>query len=270
MAEAASRRPGRITDVFRPNRLVSPGTMRLVVVFQLVVFLIVWTFSPYKVLPNPDEVFSAFQTLWLKDGLAQELMSSVTLNVEALAITSVISIGLAYLTVLPFFRPIVAALSKMRFLSMVGFTLVFTMMVGGGHRLKLALLVFGMAVFFLTSMASVVESIPQARFDYARTLRMKEWRVVWEVVVLGTVDQAFEVMRQNAAMGWLMLTLVEGINRSEGGIGAMLLNYQKHFGLESIFAIQILILVIGLLQDFLIGLARSIVCPYADLTRERR
>ena len=136
--------------------------------------------------------------------------------------------------------------------------------------MKVALLVFGMSVFFVTSMLDVVLAIPKDRFDHARTLRMGEWRVVWEVVVLGTIDKAFDVLRQNAAIGWMMLTMVEGISRSEGGIGAMLLSQNRHFHLAEVFAIQLLILIVGILQDYGIGGIRRLVCPYADLTLERR
>ena len=100
---------------------------------------------------------------------------------------------------------------------------------------------------------------------------MSEWRVVWEVVVLGTADKAFEVLRQNAAIGWMMLTMVEGISRSEGGIGAMLLNQNKHFRLAEVFAIQIVILAVGMGQDYAIGVrSGASCCPYATLTLERR
>jgi NitT/TauT family transport system permease protein len=143
-------------------------------------------------------------------------------------------------------------------------------MVGGGRPLKLVLLVFGMTVFFVTSMAQVVAAIPKGKFDHARTLKMGEWRVVWEVVVLGTIDQAIEVLRQNAAIGWMMLTMVEGISRAEGGVGAMLLNQNKHFHLPAVFAVQLLILSVGLLQDYGIGALKRVVCPYADLGLERR
>ena len=181
-----------------------------------------------------------------------------------------ISLGLAYLTVLPVFRPLVAAVSKGRFLSIVGFTFIFTLIFGGGHPLKTSLLVFAVTVFYVTSMAAVIAAIPKGDFDHARTLRMSEWRVVWEVVILGTADKAFEVLRQNAAMGWMMLTMVEGIVRSEGGVGAMLLGESKHFLLAEVFAIQLVILLVGLFQDYVIGVARRLVCPYADLTLERQ
>jgi NitT/TauT family transport system permease protein len=50
----------------------------------------------------------------------------------------------------------------------------------------------------------------------------------------------------------------------------MLLNQNKHFHIAEVFAIQITILLLGLLQDYGIGVLRGLVCPYADLTLERR
>ena len=269
------RPPGRsplraLAAAFLPNRAVSAATMRLIVGVQIAAVLLVWINSPFRVLPQPGEVARALGDLWLNQGLGPELWASFTLSLKALAVTTLLALALSYLTVLPFFRPVAAAVSKGRFLSLAGFTFVFTLLVGGGHPLKLSLLVLGMTVFFVTSMASVIAEIPKETFDHARTLRMGEWRVVGEVVVLGTADRAFEVLRQNAAIGWLMLTLVEGISRSEGGVGAMLLNQQKHFRLAEVFAIQILILCVGLIQDYGIGALRRLACPYADLTLERR
>jgi NitT/TauT family transport system permease protein len=58
--------------------------------------------------------------------------------------------------------------------------------------------------------------------------------------------------------------------RSEGGVGAMLLGESKHFLLPEVFAIQVVILFVGLCQDYLIGAARRLACPYADITLERR
>lgn len=256
-------------NAFRPNEIVSSGAMRVIIVIQIAFFLLLWIQSPFKILPRPGEVFEALGTMW-RGGLGQELLSSLQLNLEAIALTALISIGLSYLTVMPFFRPIVNAMSKGRFLSLTGFSLLFMLGGASGHSLKLALLVFGMTVFFLTSMASVVAEIPKESFDHARTLRMSEWRTVWEVVILGTADKAFEVLRQNAAIGWMMLTMVEGIVRSEGGIGTALLSQQKYLHLPEVFGIQLLILTVGILQDFAIGGVRRLVCPYADLKLERK
>lgn len=259
-----------VIAVFSPNRVISKTVLRFIIVFQIAVLLVVWATSTYVFLPKPVDVWRAFVDLWNHEGLGQELIISFLLNVQAMAWATVISLGIAYLTVVPFFQPIASAISKGRFLSMVGLTFFFTILFASGHRLKVSLLVFGVAVFFVTTMLDVVAQVPKEKFDLARTLRMGEWRVVWEVIVLGRADAAFDAMRQNAAMGWMMLTMVEGISRSEGGIGALLLNQNKHFRLEAVFAIQIAILLLGLFQDYALGLTKKFLFPYAELQLERR
>lgn len=262
--------PASLAAAFLPNRHLSAPSMRMLMVAEGVLALGLWAASPFEVLPRPLEVFQALGELWAHQGLGPELLTSFGLNLEALALTAAISLLLSYATVMPAFRPLAQGVAKGRFLGLTGLSLVFLLLFGGGHNLKVALLTFGMTVFFVTSMTAVVAEIPKSALDHARTLRMSEWRVVWEVVVIGTLDKALEVFRQNAAIGWMMLTMVEGISRSEGGVGAMLLNQNKHFHLAEVFAIQLLILLVGMLQDYGIGVFRALVCPYADLTLEQR
>jgi NitT/TauT family transport system permease protein len=255
--------------VFSPNAVLDKNAVRILVAVQVAIVVVLWIFSPFVLLPKPGEVLSAFGDLW-EQGLGAELITSFYLNIQAIAVSTVVSLLLAYATVMPFFRPVVALLSKLRFLSLVGLTFFFTLMARSGHELKLSLLVFSVSVFFVTGMADVINGVPKEMFDLARTLRMGEWRVVWEVIVLGQIDQVFDVLRQNAAMGWMMLTMVEGIVRSEGGVGTVLLDQNHHFRLAAVFAIQLTILLLGLFQDYGIGLAKSLLCPYAALTLERK
>ncbi len=270
---ARPKSPGRsFLAAFSPNRAVAPSAMLIIALVEAGLAILFWlaSASTYHVLPRPMEVLAALQKLWLTMGLGQELASSFGMNLQALGWSSLIALTLAYSTVLPFMRPIVAAIARGRFLSTIGFSYVFALYFGGGHALKTAYLVFGITVFYVTSMAAVIAAIPKGEFDHARTLQMSEWRVVWEVVILGTADRAFEVLRQNAAIGWMMLTLVEGTVRQEGGLGVLLLNLNKQVMLAEVFAVQIVILLVGLGQDFLIGLIRRAACPYADLTLERK
>jgi len=255
--------------VFSPNAVLNKNAVRILVAVQVAIVLLLWVFSPFVLLPKPSEVLNAFGDLW-EQGLGAELITSFYLNIQAIAVSTVVSLLLAYATVMPFFRPIVALLSKLRFLSLVGLTFFFTLMARSGHELKLSLLVFSVSVFFVTGMADVINGVPKEMFDLARTLRMGEWRVVWEVIVLGQIDKVFDVLRQNAAMGWMMLTMVEGIVRSEGGVGTVLLDQNHHFRLAAVFAIQLTILLLGLFQDYSIGLTKNLLCPYAALTLERK
>jgi len=259
----------QIIAAFTPNKAVSKSTIKMLIAVEAMIFILLWMFSPFALLPTIGDVWKAFVEQW-GQGLPGELIVSFYANLQAIAISCIISLGLAYLTVLEGFRPIVTFLSKMRFLSMMGLSFFFTVATSTAHQLKISLLVFSISVFFVTGMADVIESIPKEQYDLARTLRMGPWRTVWEVVVLGQIDKAFDVLRQNAAIGWMMLTMIESMVRSEGGIGAMLSTANKHFYLNAVFAIQITILLLGLFQDWSIGASKNLFCPYASLASERK
>ena len=84
----------------------------------------------------------------------------------------------------------------------------------------------------------------------------------------GKLDQIFDHVRQNAAVGWTLLSMVEGLVRSEGGIGSLLLTQSKFLHLNSIFAIQLTILAYGIVQDLILRGLRELVCPYIKLERK--
>jgi len=88
--------------------------------------------------------------------------------------------------------------------------------------------------------------------------------------VRGTLDKALDVLRQNVAMGWAMITMVEGISRAEGGIGALILNENKHFLLAEVYAILFVILILGLGMDYAMGALENLLCPYVALRRVKR
>jgi NitT/TauT family transport system permease protein len=265
-----SNEPGRLARIFLPNRVVDRPTMLALVVLWAAVAFGVWLASPWQSLPGPREVWTALGDLWWRGGMGPELFTTLKLISHALVLTIVLSMALSYLTVIAFFRPLVDAISKLRFLGLTGLVFPLTLLTGGGYALKVVLLTFGMTTFFVTAMAQVVMEIPREQFDHLRVLGASEGRIIWEVVVRGTLDKAFDITRQNLAMGWAMITMVEGISRAEGGIGALILNQNKHFHLAEVYAILIAILVMGLLLDYAMGLLVRVLCPYVSFDRVAR
>jgi NitT/TauT family transport system permease protein len=256
--------------VFSPNHVVDKKTAGLVVAFWVTVAATLWVASPFKTLPTPIEIWRAIGELWWQGGLGPELFTTLKLIAHATIITTALALLLAYATVVPFLRPLVEAASKLRFLGLTGLVFPLTLMTGGGYSLKVAMLTFGMASFFVTSMAEIVLEIPRSEFDHMRVLGASEATIVWEVVVRGTLDRALDVLRQNVAIGWSLITMVEGISRAEGGIGALILNENKHFRLAEVYAILVVILVVGLMIDYGMGILRNIACPHVALTRVKR
>jgi NitT/TauT family transport system permease protein len=262
--------PESLKNAFLPNRPIDRTMGLALIAFWLVIAFLAWLAIPFASLPKPGEVWSALGSLWWEHGMGPELFTTIKLIGHALLLTVVFSMAMSYATVIAFFRPAVAAASKLRFLGITGLVVPFTLFTGGGYTLKVWLLTFGMTTFFVTSMAQVVIEIPREQFDHMRVLGASELRIWWEVVVRGTLDKALDIMRQNLAMGWAMITMVEGISRAEGGLGAMILNQNKHFKLAEVYAILIVIMVVGLILDYAIGVLTRVLCPYVELERVRR
>jgi NitT/TauT family transport system permease protein len=155
----------------------------------------------------------------------------------------------------------------MRFLGFAGLTYLFTLWTSDDSQLKLALLTFGMTVFLTRSTVDVIKSVPQSDIDYAKSLGLTGWRLTWEVIIRGRLAEMLDLIRQNAAMGWTILTMVEGLVRAQGGIGTLLLNQNKSLNLGAVFAIQLTILAYGIIQDIGLSYLRLLVCPWARLNR---
>jgi NitT/TauT family transport system permease protein len=269
-SEAVAAEPGRLARIFLPNRAVDRTTMIALVALWVVAAFVVWVASPWRSLPGPGEVWEAFGRLWWHGGMGPELFTTLKLITHALVLTVIISLLLSYLTVVAFFRPLVAAVCKLRFLGLTGLVFPFTLLTGGGYALKVALLTFGMTTFYVTAMSQIVMEIPREQFDHLRVLGAGEWRILWEVVVRGTLDRALDTTRQNLAIGWAMITMVEGISRAEGGIGALILNQNKHFHLAEVYAVLIAILGLGLLLDYAMGVLVRVLCPHVLFERVAR
>jgi NitT/TauT family transport system permease protein len=257
----------RLLAIFLPNRSIDRKMALFLVAVWAGIGLLVWVMSPFATLPRPMEVWRGLSEVWWEHGMGPELFTTMKLIFHALFFTVVISLLLSYATVIAAMRPLVEAVSKLRFLGLTGLVVPFTLMTGGGYTLKVALLTFGMTVFFVTAMAQVVVEIPRQNFDHMRVLGAGELRILWEVVIRGTLDKALDCMRQNLAMGWMMITMVEGISRTEGGVGARLLELNRLFYLDKVFAVLFLILIVGLILDYAAGILSRILCPHAHLRR---
>ena len=263
MAEVATKKMPILSGVgsfFTPNALLSTKALLTLNIAVPLIFLVLWLIGP-GVFPSPVEVFAQFPSL-MNDGLIGHLLSSMVLSVEAIFLSALLALSLAYTATTPVMRPIVNVLSTFRFLSLVGTGIFFQSFFGAGHGMKLAMLTFGMGVFLLSSMKTEVQQVPLAKLDYVRSMRAGHWRVVWEAQVMGTSGKAFDTLIDTAAMAWLMLTAVEGIVRTEGGIGVMLLAENKRYNIAGIIAVQIIFLITGLAQDYVLRTMKKILLPH--------
>jgi ABC-type nitrate/sulfonate/bicarbonate transport system permease component len=226
------------------------------------IFLVYWVTAAPIIFPSPIEVLQALPTLWNEGGLGQELLSSLTVNVEALLLTLVVTLLIAYTSRVPAVKPLGVGISKLRFVSPAVFFLLLLFITDSGQQLKVVMLAMGETFFLMQTMLGVVRSIPEYKFDDARTLRMSEWKTTWYVVIRGTLAETIDAVRDIEAMGWSMLLMVEGYVRSGGGVGVMTRNFEKHQDFAQVYAIALAIILVGIAKDYGFGLFKSAACPW--------
>lgn len=216
-------------------------------------------------IPAPLKVAKAFLHLLSTGILLDNILVSLLLTIKALFYSIVITLFFTYLSVIPFFKSMAEFLVKCRYLTLTGLIFIFTLLTKDGNQLKLSLLVFGMVPFFVTSFLSVIISTNKQQYELCKTLGYNNWQTLYEVIIVGKADQVLEILRQNFAISWLMITLIEGLNMSEGGIGALLIKYNKYNDLTNVLALQLVIFLVGLGFDFLMGKTRKWLFPYTKI-----
>lgn len=240
------------------------GSLKLICAVQFAFLLLVWILAPNSLFPAPTEVFTAWNHLAKTQGLLVELGSSSWTILRALFYSSIISAAVAYIAAINILKPVSMAIASLRFLGFAGITFLFTMLTDDGASLKVWMLTFGMTVFQVTNMLAVTNSITKDEVNYAKTLRLSPLRTIYELLVRGRLHDFLDIIRQNAAIGWVMLSMVEGLVRSDGGIGSLLITQSKYLNLSAIFAIQLTILYYGIIQDYVLGYIRLLLCPYIE------
>lgn len=249
--------------IFTPFSNVRHRTTILLTVIHFSVAAVAWLIlSKGTLLPTPYEVAESFGSL-LKHNALYELFISAKTLLLSIVMATAISTVVAALATVPLIAPLSKGASALRFLGFAGLTFVFTMIASSALELKVMLLTFGITVYQTTSLLAEVRQIKQHEIDYAATLGMGPWRSLFELFVVGRFPAILDTMRQNAAVGWTLLAMVEGITRSQGGIGAMLLVENKYLNLSNVFAIQIMIFSYGYFQDVMLGYVKTWLCPWS-------
>ena len=268
VAQTTSKRSINWRSIFQPFGHISKQTLIIMIVLQVIITITAWQITSDGLIPKPGNVATAFVQLLTSKLLLDNMLVSLALTLKAMLYSIIITLLFAYLSVIPFFKTIAEFIVKCRYLTLTGLIFIFTLLTKDGSELKLSLLVFGIVPFFTTSFLSVIINIDKQEYELCKTLGYNNWQTLYEVIIVGKADQVFEILRQNFAIAWMMITMVEGLSMSEGGIGTLLIKYNKYNDITHVVALQFIIFIIGLCFDYLLGLTRHWLFPYSKLKQE--
>jgi ABC-type nitrate/sulfonate/bicarbonate transport system permease component len=233
-------------------------------VILVLLFWFVGTSGQKHLFPSPSQVFEGFKGLYL-EGLVEHIFHSLSLCFVSIFLATILAMLFAYTWPIPLLKPVAEFVTKFRFLPFTGLSYYITLIVHEARDMQIWIMVIFLTTFLTTSLIAVIRDIPDEEFDHAKTLKCNRWEVLWQVIVLGRIDYVIDAIRQNLAITWMMLVTIESIVVASGGLGFLIKNSDKFMNHGRIIALQIIILLIGLVLDWGINFFRKALFRYSKI-----
>jgi NitT/TauT family transport system permease protein len=259
------RRPPRRVPAVLAIRAPIPKPWRwTLIVLSLAIPLVVWTVlsasgavSP-AFLPSPRAVLATGVEMARTGELFTDLWATLRRILYGFGIAVLISVPLGvamgtFQAAQALFEPVIGLV---RYLPAVAFIPLLLIWLGTDEAPKVALLVLG-TVFFNTVMtADVVRTVPRAIIDVSYTLGARRGEVLRKVIVPYALPGILDAIRVNAAAAWNFVVVAELV-ASTTGLGRRIVQAQRFLQTSKIFAVLVVIAVLGVVIDVALRLLRN-------------
>jgi NitT/TauT family transport system permease protein len=234
-----------------PSRTITiielAGAALLLMSWQL---LVSFGHIPHSILPTPTDVLKAFPELHFNDYLIANTIQSVKLNMLGYLEAVVIALPLGLIIGL---FPVFNALSRKyidaaRFIPLTAVTGLFIAWFGIDINMKIQFLAFGIAIYLLPVVMQRVSEVEKVYEQTAYTLGASKWQMIKTVFIPKVMSSISDDIRVLVAISWTYIIVAEMMN-SSGGIGSMIFLSARQGRLDKVFAMLIVIVLIGFVQD---------------------
>lgn len=241
----------------------------LIVVSVVVPLTLWWILSNFtdvnpKFLPSPQDVFGAFQRLWEKGFITQDILASfgrVAVGFTLAALVSVplgISMG-AFASIRAMMEPIIGIL---RYMPAPAFIPLLIIYLGLNEEPKIALIFIGTVFYNTLMIMDAVKFVPKDLIETTYTLGGRRWQVLMSVITPYIIPSIIDTFRINIAASWNLVVIAELV-AAEEGLGKRILLAQRFFKTDEIFACLIMLGVIGFALDLIFRWVLKTSCKWA-------
>lgn len=217
----------------------------------------------YPLLPPPHKVVAVFPDLIKNDELFSNLSRSIWLNVQGYIWALLISIPFGFLIGLfPVFNGMFSKIiDALRYLPLTALTGLFIVWFGIEDQMKIAFLAFGIIVYLLPVVVQRIKEVEDVYFMTAKTLGANRWQMIKTVFLPGVFVKLMDDIRVLTAISWTYIIIAELLNR-QGGIGSLIFLKGKLGQVDKVFAILIIIILVGFLQDRIFAFIDKKLMPH--------
>jgi NitT/TauT family transport system permease protein len=204
----------------------------------------------YPILPPPDKVLKAFIPLEQQDNLWANTAKSIWLNLQGYIWALLIAIPFGFLIGLfPIFKGLFSKqVDALRYLPLSALTGLFIIWFGIEDQMKIAFLAFGILVYLLPVVVQRIEEVEDVYVKTAYTLGASKWQLVKSIFTPAVFSKLIDDIRVLTAISWTYIIIAELLNQ-KGGLGALIFLKGKRGQIDKVFAILILVIIIGFFQD---------------------
>ncbi len=249
-------------DLILPFENVNNTIFSIITLLEIILLLTFWFITDSQIIPSPKVIFESFQDIVSRKEFINSIVQSIYLTIQGIFLSTIISLIIAYSSTINIIKPISSLISKFRYLTATGVTYVFVTISPNVHDIKIMLLLFGIVPFLTTSLLSIINDIDKQEYELCKTMKMNKFEMLYEVIILGKLHLVLETIRQNFAIAWMMITLVESMSMNENGLGVMLITSARVLNIGNIFVILFIILSLGILFDYSLKKLSLILFPY--------
>jgi NitT/TauT family transport system permease protein len=220
----------------------------------------------YPVLPPPTKIPGAFQQLIEHDELVSNTSRSVWLNIQGYLWALLIALPIGFLLgLIPLLRGLFSRqIDALRYLPLSALTSLFIVWFGLEDRMKIAFLAFGILVYLLPVIVQRIREVEEVYVQTAFTLSATNWQTFRSVYIPAVFSRLMDDIRVLTAISWTYIIIAELLNR-QGGIGGLIFIKSKMGQIDRVFAMLLLIIVIGFLQDRLLSYIDTRLNPHKYL-----
>ncbi|MFK7908912.1 MAG: ABC transporter permease [Chitinophagales bacterium] len=203
------------------------------------------------ILPRPWAVLTSYSELYFDNDLFKNLCRSIGLNLAGYTESIAIAIPLGFLIGLfPLFRgTLQKQVDAFRFIPLTAVTGLFIIWFGLGTSMKIHFLAFGILIYLLPVVVQRIDDVQSVYTKTVYTLGATKWQTIKSVYIPAVISKLSDDIRVLTAISWTYIIIAESLG-NEGGIGSLIWRVGQRQGrVDKVFALLVLIIIIGFLQD---------------------
>ena len=245
-----------MNELFKLRGEFSPKLRILIGSIGFILFIFLWWaissmgLVPGGILPAPQKVLYSFYELHFEDELVKNLLYSIKLNLMGYIESVLICMPLGFiigLYALP--RALTSKyIDAIRFIPLTACTGIFIAWFGIDNLMKVQFLAFGIIVYLLPVVVQRVKEVDEVYLQTTYTLGATQWQTIKSVFIPAVSSKISDDIRVLVAISWTYIIVAELLNKT-GGVGALIFTAQRQSRIDKVFAILLIIIAVGFIQD---------------------